>query len=92
MSLVNIFFISFISVLAALILVLRVVSWATLVRHHLVADVVVTVSLIYLFSGTMSGMVIAACTGLLFSVMLSVGRALTPKALLVERVDADELG
>lgn len=67
-----------ITVLASLITVLRVIPWRALVRYHWFADVALTLFLIYLFAGTLSGMIIAAIAGLTFSIILSIGRWLTP--------------
>ena len=79
MSLENMLLVSVISVASALFFVLRIISWRTLLQYRIVADVLVTALLVYLFRGTITGMIVAAATGLFFSLVLTFGNLLTPK-------------
>lgn len=75
MSLPIIFLMAAVSVATFLFFVLRLVRWATLLRFHWLADVVLTAALFVLFYGTLGGTLVAALGGLLFSVILSAGKA-----------------
>lgn len=68
-----------ISVATTLTAVLRLISWRTIMRYHGIADVAFTGLLLVLFSGTVSGMVIAVIAGLIFTIVLTVGKKLTRK-------------
>jgi hypothetical protein len=78
MDLTTIFLLAVVSVLTLMTAVLRVVPWRTLMRYHWAADVAFTVALIFILSGSLMGMVIAIISGLIFSIVLTVGKILTP--------------
>jgi hypothetical protein len=68
-----------VSTITLLILALRIMKWSTLIKHHLIADVGFTVGTFILLSGSMTGMIISILSGLFFSIVLSIGKWLTPK-------------
>jgi len=79
MNLTVICVLSLVSTLTLLTLALRVVKWTTLVEHHWAADIVFTVGTFVLLSGSLTGMTISIISGLMFSIILSVGKKFTPK-------------
>lgn len=78
MSMEIILTMSAVSVLSALFFAMRIFSWRDIVRYHYFADIAFTGTLVYLFNGTLGGMLVAALGGLLFSIILSIGRFVTP--------------
>ena len=68
-----------ITTITLLILALRVMKWRTLIRYHWAADVGFTIGTFILLSGSMTGMLISIISGLMFSIVLSIGKWLTPK-------------
>lgn len=74
MDLLTVFLLASISVGAAFTFALRLVTWDAIIRQHWLADVLFTVLLFLIFSGTLTGMLVAATGGLMFSLILSAGR------------------
>lgn len=77
MNIATMIFLAAISVATTLVAVLRIISWQTLIRYHGLADIGFTLALMFMFSGTVSGMVIAVIGGLFFSIILSIGKKFT---------------
>ncbi|WP_299073776.1 hypothetical protein [uncultured Paraglaciecola sp.] len=61
-------------VAAILVTASRILSFKTLLGLATPIDVVFTVMLFFIFSGTLAGMVIATIAGLVMAITLSVGR------------------
>jgi hypothetical protein len=74
MDLITVLLLALISVGAALTFALRLFSWNQIVGSHWLAGIIFTVLLFLIFSGTLTGMLVAATGGLLFSLILSAGR------------------
>lgn len=74
MDLITVLLLSCISVCAALTFALRLFTWRQIVNQHWLADVLFTVLLFLIFSGSLTGMLVAATGGLMFSLILSAGR------------------
>lgn len=74
MTLTMILLLALISVGCALTFSLRLVGWQQLLSAHWLADVLFTVALFLIFNGTLTGALVAATGGLMFSIILSVGR------------------
>lgn len=74
MDLTVVLLLALISVGCALTFALRLVGWSQLLSAHWLADVIFTVALFLIFSGTLTGALVAATGGLIFSLILSLGR------------------
>ena len=66
-----------VSTLTLLILALRIMRWRTLIKYHWMADIGFTISMFILLSGSLTGMIIAILSGLMFSIILTVGKYFT---------------
>ncbi len=74
MDLLVIAILSLIACATAVTIGTRVFGWKRLMKMHIAADVIVTVTAFLIFSGTLTGTLVAATAGLLFSLVLSAGR------------------
>ena len=54
----------------------RIISLKTMLKHHFIADVSFTIGLLMLFGGTLTGSLIVATAGLMFSLLLFTLRGL----------------
>lgn len=79
MDVVTMIFLAAISVATLLTALLRFVRWRTIIKYHGFVDVFFTLALLWMFNGTVSGMVIGVIGGLLMTIVLSIGKKLTPK-------------
>lgn len=85
MDLIYILMLATISVLCALTFALRLVGWSQLLAAHWLADVLFTVALFLIFSGTLTGSLVAAFGGLMFSLILTAGRVARRHAQKLKR-------
>lgn len=56
---------------------MRFIGWRTIMKYHGFVDVFFTLMLMWMFSGTVSGMIIAIISGLIMTIVLSIGHRLT---------------
>jgi hypothetical protein len=59
----------------------RLVSWKTLMRRAIWFDIAFTLVMPALFAGSYAGMVLAALSGIVFSVILAIFKLFTPRAV-----------
>lgn len=79
MDLMLMLILAVVSTLTTIIAFLRFVPWRVMMKYHGLFDVIFTVIMLFLFAGTLQGMVIAIIAGLFFSMVLSFGKMLTPR-------------
>ena len=75
MTLFTIALLSFATVAAMLIMLLRIASWRTVLRYRAAVDIICTAFLFWAFAGTLGGALVAAIGGLSLSLMLSLAHA-----------------
>ncbi len=66
-----------ISVGTILTALMRFIGWRTIMKYHGFVDVIFTLAFMWMFSGTVSGMVIAIIAGLILTIVLSIGHRFT---------------
>lgn len=66
-----------VAVLTLLTALMRFVGWRTIMRYHGLVDIVFTLMLMWMFSGTVTGMIIAIIGGLIMTIILSIGHRFT---------------
>lgn len=66
-----------VSVATLLTALMRFVGWRTIIRYHGFVDVTFTLMLMWMFSGTVTGMIIGIIGGLLMTIILSIGKRFT---------------
>lgn len=66
-----------IAVATLLTALMRFIGWRTIIRYHAFVDVAFTLMLIWMFAGTVSGMIIGIIGGLIMTIVLSIGKRFT---------------
>jgi len=74
-SLGNIWFLAIVTTLSILFTLRRVISWRLIFGYSVPIDVSMTILMVMVFKGTVSGAASAALAGLLLAVALTLGKA-----------------